>query len=282
MAERPKREGLAETESLERRQADAFRTGRPAITRPREAERFLREVGVALRYGRTAGLPLASLYEVLGARADRDAHRRAIALTNRLLGEGHAIEVHVIAARVTVVHRSMVPSLYALVRRGQPVDDEAGLGANARTALSLLRQRGQATAGDVRRRLGLRLEVHDDPAYAALGELLRRFLVDRGPFEVPAAGIPYLSTEGYPYHLFHAAHPQLVAASRRLSVGDAAESFLGGYIRGALFARVQKLGTLFKAFLTPAEIDTALLGLSKRGVVRLAGTGRNALAISTA
>ena len=222
-------------------------------------------VGMALRYGPTKGLPLASLYRVLaGPEPDRVALSRGIALTNRMLGEAHAIEVHVIADRVTLVHRSLMPALYALVRRGRALDDLGDLGVHARTALALLRERKEVTAGEVRQRLGLPFDAKGDPAYAALGELARHLLVDRGPFEIPKSGIPYLSTEGYPYHLFHQAHGELAKAGARFSVATAAEEFLETYLEAALFARVRKLAALFKAFLSPDEIEAALHTLAKK------------------
>src|SRR5438477_4571765 len=144
-------------DALEERQDEAFglRSRRP-ISRPTDAERFLARVGIALRYGPTNGLPLASLYRAFGGeRPDKVAQTRAIALTNGLLAKAHAIEVHVIASRVTLVHRSLMPSLYPLVRRGRARDDVAGLSTRARTALALLREDREVTAGGVRRRLGL-------------------------------------------------------------------------------------------------------------------------------
>jgi hypothetical protein len=271
----------ADMGTLQRRQDHAFGAGASIIVGARSAERFLLQVGVALRYGGTAGLPLASLYDVLGAREDRASLSRAIALTNQLLGEAKAIEVHVIAGRVTLVHRAVMPSLYALVRRGRELNDVTGLGVHARTALTLLHQRTQVSAGDVRQRLGLRFDARHDAAYEALGELAKRLFVDRGPFEIPKAGIPYLSTEGYPYHLFHEAHADLVKASRGLGLDAAADSFLDAYIRGAVFARVAKLTSMFKAFLSPTEIDGSLGRLARKGTVALAGTGLKRLAIST-
>lgn len=121
-------------------------------------------MGIALRYGPSKNLPLASLYLAFGGEdPDQRALTRAIALTNRLPGEARAIEVHVIAGRVTLVHRSLVPALYALVRRGRPVDDLRGLSVHARTALSLLDQRKQVTAGDVRERLGMKFDARAPP-----------------------------------------------------------------------------------------------------------------------
>ncbi|HEU0094126.1 MAG TPA: hypothetical protein VFS78_18590 [Vicinamibacteria bacterium] len=271
------REGL---DTLQRKQDAAFRLdARGPISAPRAAEDFLAKVGIALRYGATKGLPLASLYQAFaGADPDKAALARGITLTNRLLGEARGIEVHVIAERVTLVHRSLMPPLYTLVRRGRALDDLDGLGVHARTALALLRERKEVTAGDVRQRLGLRADPRQDPAYAALGELTRLLLVDRGPFQVPKAGIPYLSTEGYPYHLLDEVHPELVRAAARHSVDAAADGLLEAYINGAVFVRVRKLATLFR-FLSSGEIDAALVRLGARGAVALEGTGRDVIAV---
>jgi len=257
--------------ALERRQAKSLALdARTPITRPAEAERFLSGVGMALRYGPTSGLPIASLYQAFaGPRPAKNALTGAIGLTNGLLGRARAIEVHVVADRVTLVHRSVMPALYALVRRGRELEDLRGLSVNARTAVSLLRETKEATAGDVRRRLGLAADPRHDPAYAALAELEHLLLVDRGPFEIPKAGIPYLSKEGYPYHFFHEAHPELAAAAARLTIDAAAATFLMAYLTGAVFARGRKLASMFKAFLSPAEIDEALRRLAKQGKVDL-------------
>ena len=273
----------AALDALQRRQDTAFRLhARAPITAPRAAEEFLAGVGIALRYGATKGLPLASLYVAFaGADPDRAAMARGIAQTNRLLGEGHGVEVHVVADRVTVVHRSLVPALYALVRRGRALDDLEGLSAHARTALALLRERQEVTAGDVRQRLGLRADPRNDPAYAALAELTRLLLVDRGPFAVPKAGIPYLSTEGYPYHLVAAAHPEIVRAAARYRMEAAADALLGAYVDGAVFVRVAKLATLFR-FVSKDEIDAALGRLAARGMVALQGAGRERIAVGRA
>lgn len=115
----------------------------------------------------------------------------------------------------------------------------------------------------------------------ALAGLERLLLVDRGPFEVPKRGIPYLSREGYPYHLLHEVHPELVRAASRLSVAAAAQAFLDAYIAGARFARVTRLAVLFKAFLSSGEIDHALRRLAEKGTVKLSGSGRDRLASST-
>ena len=266
-------------EALQKRQDEAFGLTRAApITTARGAARFLARVAIALRYGPTPSLPLASLYRALaGPRSDKAAMAAAIALTNRLLGEAHGVEVHVIAERVTLVDRSLLPALYVLVRRGRALDDLRGLSADARGALSVLRERREASAGDVRRHLGLRPDPRHDPAYAALGELARLLLVDRGPFEVPKSGIPYLSREGYPYHPLHEAHPELVAEAARRSLTGAADAFLQAYLDGAEFARVRTLARLFKAFLAPAEIEAGLQRLARRGTVAMGHSGRDAI-----
>lgn len=268
--------GDVDLDALQRRQDEAFGLVSAAISSPREAGQFLTKVGIALRYGPTEGLPLASLYRAFaGPQPDKAALAAGIALTNRLLGEARAIEVHVIADRVVLVDRSLLPSLYALVRRGRALDDVEGLSVHARGALVVLRERKEITAGDVRKRLGLASDARLDPAYAALGELERLLLVDRGPFRAPKSGIPYLSREGYPYHLLHEAHPELVAAAARRSVAAAADEFLRAYLDGAVFARVRKLGSLFRAFLAPAEIDAALQRLSRKGTVQVGKPGRD-------
>jgi hypothetical protein len=233
---------------------------------PARAERFLERVGIALRYGASGRLPLPSLQDVL---ADDDPSKagaaRATGLTNHLLGTKAGIEVHVIAGRVAVVHRRVMPALYALVRRGRPLDDLSGLGRDARAALVLLQQRKEVSAGDVRDALGLAADPRNDPAYAALGELMRILLVDRGPFEMPKKGIHYLPKAGYPYHLFHEAHADLVKASRTLTLEQAADTFLGAYLfayQGAATApRPRSLASMFKLFLTPQEVEASLARL---------------------
>jgi hypothetical protein len=264
----------ASHEAWQRRQDRMFGTGGPLVGTLASAERFLDRAGMALRYNASPGLPLASLQRVFaGDDPDKPAATRAIELTNHLLGTMTGIEVHVIAGRVAVVHRRVMPALYALVRRGRPLDDDEGLSLNARTALALLRQRKEVSAGDVRQRLGLRPDPRNDPAYAALGELMRLLLVDRGPFEIPKKGIAYLPKEGYPYHLFHEAHADLVAAARKLSVESAADAFLSAYLDAAQFARARKLAMMCKLFLSSAEVDASLARLVARRQVAVEKIG---------
>ena len=102
-------------------------------------------------------------------------------------------------------------------------------------------------------------------------------LVDRGQFEIPRSGIPYLSREGYPYHLFHEAHADLVAASAPRSIAVAADEFLLAYLAGAVFARLRKLAVLFKAFLDPAESEAAVQRLSGKGRIEVLKAGRDTI-----
>jgi len=128
----------------------------------------------------------------------------------------------------------------------------------ARLAYALLRQQREISAGDLRRHLGLATAPRDDPAYEALAELQRALLVARGPFEIPKKGIPYLSTEGYPYHLLHERHPELVRESKKLSVRAAARRWLARYLDAAGPVPPRKLASLFRRFLSPQEIADAL------------------------
>lgn len=197
------------------------------ITTPKAAETWLARVGVALRYRPAKDLPLASLYLAMaGPDPDRDELLPAIRLTNHLLGSGIGIEVNVIAKRLTLVHRSLFPALYVLVRRGRSRNDLEGLSLLARQTLALATQRGEITAGDVRSHLGLKTATRNDPTYEALADLQRLLLVARGPFKPPKAGIPYLATEGYPYHLVDVRHRDLVKAASTLTIEQARTRWL--------------------------------------------------------
>ena len=251
-------------ERLQRQQDKAFGRDGPIVTSPAAAERFLERVGVALRYGSTPGLPLPGLQTVLcGVEPDKAAQVRGMTLANHLLARGTAIEVHVVAGRVAFVHRDLVPALYALVRRDRDLDDERELSMNGRTALALVAQRKEVSVGDVRHRIGLPAQPRHDPGYLALAELTRLMLVDRGPFEVNTRGIPYLPREGYPYHLFHQAHPELVRAAHRYSIERATDEWLTGYLSAAAFARRRTLVSMFKQFLTAEEIADGIARLAR-------------------
>jgi hypothetical protein len=176
-----------------------------------DAVNFMRRVKFALRYNSTPSLPLASMYE---AAHDK---RVAIELANALLASKEVVETNVIADRLVLVHRDVVPALYLLRTRSRA----SKLSDNAARAFELIRENGTASVGDVRRFLGVEGLKRPDPADVAVGELQREMLIDRGPSSVPKNGIPYLSKEGFPYRVFDKAHPDLVKTAKKLNAEDA-------------------------------------------------------------
>ena len=228
---------------------------------PTDAERFLAHHGIALRYAAAKGLPIASVRSAAGAETSKAALVTSIELTNHLLASGIGSETNVVADRLALVHRSLLPALYVLVRRGRSADDLDGLSMTARSAHALLRQRHQISAGELRRHLGLRTNPRRDPAYEALAELQRALLVGRGPFEVTNSAIPYLSQEGYPYHLLHERHADLSRQTRALSVDAATDRWLGRYLAAAPAVTPRKLASMFRRFLSADEIARALARL---------------------
>jgi|GEM_PF-2484679 len=249
------------------------------FTDVKSAKQFLKKVGMALRYWRTERIPMASLYqaafgsaenptkkkEVSGMNLREESQRLAIALTNYLLASHQGIEVNMIANRITLVHRDLVPSLYVLVRRHRPPHDLKGLSKEAKRVFEFIEETKETTAGLVRKFLRMPAnDLNDDPAYNALAELQRNFLIDRGPFVMRKVGIPYLSKEGYPYHCFHQVHPDLVRAATKISPKQAAVNFIYGYLKGAVFAMDKKLISMFGSFISRAEIDEAIDLLAKQ------------------
>jgi hypothetical protein len=178
-----------------------------------DAIEFMKRVKFALRYNSTSSLPLASMYAAVGDT------RRAIELTNSLLARKEVVETNVIADRLVLVHRDVMPALYALRTNRRAVK----LSDNADRALKLIQDEGTATVGDVRRFLGAMGMERPDPADLAVSELQREMIIDRGPSSVPKNGIPYLSKEGFPYRIFEKAHPDLVKAAKKISTDDALE-----------------------------------------------------------
>ena len=138
-------------------------------------------------------------------------------LTNALLARGEVIETNVIADRLVLAHRDVVPALYALRTRFRA----ARLSEDAECAFSLIVKNDGVSAGDVRRFLGVAGAKRPDRADLALAELMREMLIDRGPSSVPEKGIPYLSKEGYPYRAFAKSHPELVKAAKKLKLPEA-------------------------------------------------------------
>ena len=209
------------------------------LTTAKTAEKFLKTVGIALRYWRTDRLPLASLYQAAWGGIDtppkkekdepgktsprEEAQRKAIELTNYLLATHNGIEVNVIANRLSLVHRGLIPALYRLVRRHRPVTELGDVSVTGRKVFHWMEENKEVTAGTVRTFLGIvSSDLNNDPAYKALAELQSVMLVDRGPFVMRKAGIPYLSKEGYPYHCFHLVHEDLMRAAMKLSHEEAA------------------------------------------------------------
>jgi hypothetical protein len=192
-----------------------------------------------LRYNSTPTLPLASMYAAAGDQ------RRAIELTNALLARNEVIETNIIADRLVLVYRDLVPALYVLRIRFRA----AKLSQYAERAFQLIRQDGSATSGDVRRLLGVDGIKRPDPADIALGDLQRELLIDRGPSTVPKNGIPYLPREGFPYRVFDKAHPELVKLAKAMKAEDAFETILEA--TGEFPPR--KIAAMFKLCFTEAE-----------------------------
>jgi hypothetical protein len=198
-----------------------------------DAIEFMKRVKFALRYNSTSSLPLASMYAAVGDT------RRAIELTNSLLARKEVVETNVIADRLVLVHRDVIPALYALRANRRAVK----LSDNADRALKLIQDEGTATVGDVRRFLGEEGMKRPDPADLAVAELQREMLIDRGPSSVPKNGIPYLSKEGFPYRIFQKAHPDLVKAAKKMNADEALEIIrdAAGPIPPRTFASMFKL-----------------------------------------
>jgi hypothetical protein len=127
------------------------------------AIRFMKRVRFALRYNSTPGIPLASMYVAAGDT------RRAIELTNALLARAEVVETNVIAGRLVLVHRDVVPALYALrIRFRSPQ-----LSETAERAFRLIEKDGTASVGDIRRFLGVDGTKRPDAADLAVSELQR-------------------------------------------------------------------------------------------------------------
>jgi hypothetical protein len=218
----------------------------PEVKDEAGAVQFLRAAQIVLRYGSSPRLPLRSMF---GAVSDQ---RLAFVLTNALLASGEAVESNVVADRLVLLHRELVPSVLALRTRHR-----AKRSAKAARALRYIEAEGSATAGDIRRLLGVVGAKRPDAADVALTELGHEMLIDRGPSSVAQNGIFYLSPEGYPYRVFAVAHPELLRAAARLSIPAA--------IRGVAAAvgdvPPAKLAAMCKRCFSRAELDAAL-GLS--------------------
>jgi hypothetical protein len=213
-----------------------------------DAVRFVRSVGFALRYNATHAPPLAAMFSAVGEK------RRAIELTNLLLARAEVIETNVIADRLVLVHRDLVPAVYVLRVRNR----SARISPEAQRALELIDREGQATSGEVRRYLGVAGRKRPDPGDLALTELQRDMFIDRGPSSVPKTGIPYLSPEGFPYHMFDKNHRDLLRAASKLGTADAVCAVIEAYLRAAVFATPRKLASMFKLLFSESELRAAI------------------------
>jgi hypothetical protein len=222
--------------------------GHKPLASEADAVRFMKSVGFALRYNATASLPLAAMYKAAGDT------RRAIELTNALLARSDVIETNVIADRLVLIHRDIVPAVFALRSRLRP----AKLSADAERVFQWILKEGRATSGDVRRFLGVAGQKRPDRGDIALGELQRDLRIDRGPSSVPKKGIPYLSPEGFPYRIFDTAHADIVREAAKLSQDTAARLVIETYLGAAVFVTPRKLSSMFRLLLTDTQMTAAL------------------------
>jgi hypothetical protein len=218
---------------------------------PAKASAFLAEVGVALRYGASDKLPLASMYAAIGD------DRKATQATNDLIAKGVAVEINCVADRVGLVCASLVPALLVLRRRNREVD-ELDLSDTARDVMGFVAATPRPTAGMVRAYLRVPPKTWPNAADEALAELQRWLVIDRGATDVPETGAAYLSKDGIPYRLVDEVHAKHVAAAAKLSVDRAADAVIGAYLGGAVFAVRSKLRSLFKLCLSASEIDASV------------------------
>lgn len=241
-------------EDLTKRQvAGLWLDGAREIKDAGQAERFLKSVSFALRYNASKGLPLAAMFDAVGEK------RRAIELTNKLLDSADAIETNLVADRLVLMHKDMLPAVYRLRKRQRT----AALTPNAERLVNLIRREGAITAGVARHYLGADGTRRPDPADIALKELQQQLLIDRGPSSVPVKGIPYLSPEGYPYRLLETTHAQLIDSAHDLAVDEAVRFLVKRYLQAAVFITPRKLGSMFKMLFTEIEMNAAIDALER-------------------
>ena len=259
-----------------------------------QAKRFLSNVGVALRYGPHKTLPIASMVAAVWRsiperEPEAEMQRRATTLTNQLIAAGDAIETNVVADRVGLAHASLIPALFALVRRaGRTTGGTLSPGAmrtvdnlevsdNARRVLGFLASTPRPTAGQVRAYLGVPPQTWPNAADDALAELQRALVIDRGATDVPAKGAAYLTKDGIPYRLVDDVHAAHVKAAAKLTVGAAAAQLVERYLDGARMATRKQLAKIFAACMSPDELDAALETLGRK--VAVVGAGRSELVV---
>jgi hypothetical protein len=251
-----------------RQQVGLWLDGHSGLHTPTDALRFMGEVAVALRYGATANLPLASMYratqrQVPVPESDKPAHARAFELTNALFASGSVVEINVIANRLVLAHERVMPAIYALRRE----HDKTRLSDAARRVLEFITENATASSGGVRRLLNAGGQRRPDAADLALAELQRALLVDRGPSSEPSQGVFYLTRAGYPYRLFAPSHPGIVSTASRLSRPEAAAAMVSAYLVPAVFAVRRKLLTLFQPLMSADDIELAIAELTNCGAV---------------
>jgi hypothetical protein len=272
---------LTDAHIFQRQRHSLWLDGREGLQTAEDAQAFLSEVVLALRYNATSELPLASMYRATQRHipileSEKDAHARAFELTNGLLADGQAVEINVVANRIAVAHIGLMPTIYALRR----VDAMNELSAAARRAFDFITANECASSGDVRRHLGITGQSRPDPCDLALAELQRELLVDRGPSSAPAHGIFYLSKEGYPYREFVQAHPDIPLAAAGVNRARAATDLLESYLQSAIFAVPRKVHTMFQLLLSREEIDAALTTLVGTGKAKRARLGKAEAVVS--
>jgi hypothetical protein len=216
------------------------------IRTEKDAIELFKSAIFVLRYNSTPAIPLLAMYDLA------ENQRIAVELTNRLLGRGDVIETNVIASRLVLVYCDMIPALLALRTRHRTKK----LSSGAERAFALIKSRGTATSGDVRRAFGLDGKKRPDAADEALSELQREMLIDRGPSSVPQNGIPYLSKEGYPYRVFEAAHKDLVKISKAIP----AEKAIQAIVTAMGATPLRKVASMFKLCFTSEELKASQYG----------------------
>jgi hypothetical protein len=241
-----------------------------------DALSFMNEVGVALRYGPAANLPIASMYratqrQVPTPEDEKTARARAFELTNGMGATGKVVEINLIASRLSLAHERILAAIYALRHgRREPTVSDA-----ARQALDFIIAKETATSGEIRNLLWAQGQHRPDSADPALAELQRELPVDRGPSAGPSKGVFYLTREGYPYRVFATSHPAIVSSARNLGRQEAAAQLLTTYLAAARFATRRNLIGLFQMLVSVEEINETIQMLATSGRAYVSRLGKN-------
>jgi len=73
-----------------------------------------------------------------------------------------------------------------------------------------------------------------------------------------AEDIPYLAKEGYPYHLFEEAHLEPAKEGEEIKADQARNQWLVAFLKSRGECSLRKMGSIFKVFLTKAEIESSV------------------------